>query len=92
MRMWKTSCSCGSETVEATSPSYIYAFEKIVHRFPNRSIELELAQATGRRPEEDTKDRIHEEVIHKILTDPNNRYIARKICYVLIIENLETYI
>ena len=28
----------------------------------------------------------------KPLTDPDNRYIARQICYVLNIEGLETYI
>jgi hypothetical protein len=75
-----------------SSPSYIYAIGKVVHRFPNRSLELELAQATGRRREEETRGRTHEEVIHTALTDPANRYIARQICYVLTIEGLETYI
>lgn len=88
----KQGCSCSSEAVKVTPPSYIYAIGKVVHRFPNKSLELELAQATGRRPEEETRGRIREEVIHTALTDRANRYIARQICYVLNIEKLETYI
>jgi hypothetical protein len=38
------------------------------------------------------KGRVQQEVIHQVLTDPANRYIARQICYVLNIEKLETYI
>jgi PatG C-terminal len=86
-------CSCGSEEDKIMSrPSFIYVIGKVVHRFPNRSLELELAQATGRRAIEQTRSRTHEEVIHNALTDPANRYIARQICYVLNIEGLETYI
>jgi len=91
------SCGCGgmnnnnSERI-ISSPSYIYAVGKIGYRFPNRSIELELAQALGRRSEEDTKGRTHDEVIYTALMDRANRYIARQICYVLTIEGLETYI
>ena len=75
-----------------SSPSYIYAIGKVVHRFPNRSLELELAQATGRRPEEEARGLTREEVVYRALTDAANRYIARQICYVLNIEGLETYI
>jgi PatG C-terminal len=88
----KQRCSCSSEAAKASPPLYIYTIGKVVHRFPNRSIQLELAQATGRRVEDETRGRTHEEIIHKVLTDPANRYIARQICYVLNIEKLETYI
>jgi len=89
-------CMCNSERgnkmITSTSPSFVYAIGKVVPRFPNRSIELELAQATGRRSTEDTKGITHEEVMYRTLTDTNNRYIARQICYVLTIEGLETYL
>src|SRR5437879_1048832 len=61
----KEGCSCGSEGGKMLAPSYVYAIGKVVHRFPARSLESELAQATGRKPEEETKGRTHEEVIHK---------------------------
>ena len=85
-------CSCGSEDGKMAHPLYVYAIGKVVHRFPTRSLELELAQATGRRPEEETRGRTREDIIHAALTDPVNRYIARQICYVMNIEGLETYI
>jgi hypothetical protein len=88
----KEGCSCGSHDIKMSTTSYIYAIGKVVHRFPNRSLEMELAQATGRRPEGETRGLAHPEVAHKVLTDPENRYIARQICYVLNIEGLETYI
>jgi hypothetical protein len=55
-------CSCGSDT--GKNPLYVYAIGKVVHRFPTRSLELELAQATGRRPVEETRGRTREVVIH----------------------------
>jgi hypothetical protein len=88
----KQGCSCASEGGKMLPPSYVYAIGKVVHRFPTKSLQMELAQATGRTPEQETKGRIDEEVMHKVLTDPANRYIARQICYVLNIEGLETYL
>jgi hypothetical protein len=91
----KEGCSCNANTNSGNMDhyrSYVYAIGNVVHRFPNRSIEVELAQATGRSPEEQTRGRTGEEVIHAALTDPANRYIPRQICYVLNIEGLETYI
>ena len=89
----KEGCSsCNSEGSKMLPRSYVYAIGKVVHRFPNRSLEMELAQAIGRRPEGETKGVSHPEVAHKVLTDPDNRYVARQICYVLTIESLETYI
>lgn len=87
----KRGCSCASGK-NMSPTSYVYAIGKIVHRFPTKSLELELAQASARRPQEETRGSTHEEVIHKALIDPENRYIARQVCYVLKIEGLETYI
>jgi hypothetical protein len=53
---------------------------------------MELTQAIGRTAEGETKSLTNPEVAYKILTEPANRYIARQICYLLNIENLETYI
>src|SRR5688572_846550 len=74
----KDSCpSCGSEGHKMSYRSYVYAIGKVVPRFPTRAIEIELAQASSRRPEEDSRGLTREEVIYKTLTDPANRYIAR---------------
>lgn len=85
-------CSCGSQPSKMSPASHVYAIGKVSHRYPNKSIELEIAQATGRKAGEETKGHTYEDVIYKVLTDPANRYIARQICYIFNIERLETYI
>jgi PatG C-terminal len=86
------SCRAKAGMNPTTSRSYVYAIGKVVHRFPNRSLEMELVQTTGGKFQEETRGRTREEVMHRYLTDKDNRYIARQICYVLNIEGLETYI
>jgi hypothetical protein len=88
----KEGCACNNKSNNMIPKQYVYAIGKVIHRFPNKSVEMELIQAIGRIPEGETKTLTNPEVAHKILTDPNNRYIARQICYILTIEGLETYI
>jgi hypothetical protein len=88
----KAGCSCDSSGGEMLTASFVYAIGKVGIRFPNRSIELELSQATGQRPGEETRGATYEEFVSKALADPANRYIARQVCYILTIEKLETYI
>jgi hypothetical protein len=88
----KEGCACGTKSNNMTPRQYVYAIGKVVHRFPNKSIEMELAQVIGQMPEVKTKSLTNLEITHNVFTDPNNRYIARQICYILTIEGLETYI
>lgn len=81
------SCPTCSEVL--TSPPYIYAIGRIEPRFPRLSVEKEFAQATGRA---DTAGLTDREVLHKVLSERQNRYLARQLCWVLSIEGLETYI
>lgn len=71
------------------APSYVYALGRIVARHPTPSVEKELMQVAGR---EDTKGLTDPQVHHKILSDRHNRYLVRKLCWVLTIENQDTYI
>jgi hypothetical protein len=70
-------------------PSYVYAIGKIEPRFPQLSVEKEFAQATGRAESDRLTDR---QAAHHVLTRPENRYLARQLCWVMTIEGLETYI
>lgn len=88
----KEGCSYKSGSNEMKPPSFVYAIGKVGFRFPTRSLELELKQAIGGRPEEETRGSTYEESISKALTNPDNRYIASQVCYILTIEKLETYI
>jgi len=87
-------CGCAAKGQNLTmdkNPNYVYAIGKVSVRFPNMSIEKEIWQASGRKSE-DIKGLAKPEVFSKILTDPNNKYIARQLCWILEIENLPTYI
>jgi hypothetical protein len=52
-------------------------------------VEKEFAQVTGRAETAGLTDR---QALHAILSQRQNRYLARQLCYVLTIEGLETYI
>ena len=74
---------------EAIAPSYVLAIGRVQMRFPSLAVEKEFAQATGRA---DTKGLTDRAVMHAVLSERANRYIARQVCWVFTIEGLETYI
>jgi hypothetical protein len=69
--------------------SYVYALGQVEARFPRPSVEKELAQATGRA---DTAGRTDQQALYQVLSQRENRYIARKMCWVLTVQGLETYL
>ncbi len=72
-------------------PAYIYALGRIVTRFPSIGVEKEFVQATARAGKE-TAGLTNQKAFHAVLSQSENRYLARKICWVLTIEGLDTYI
>lgn len=74
---------------EMPTLSYIYALGKVEIRFPNLSVEKEIAQALGR---EDTAGLTDQQALHALLSQRHNRYLVRQLCWVLTIEGMETYI
>jgi hypothetical protein len=48
-----------------------------------------MAQATGRA---ETAGRTDQQAFHQVLSQRENRYLARQMCWVLCIQGLETYI
>jgi hypothetical protein len=71
------------------APSFVYAIGRIEPRFPSLSVEKEFAQVTGRSQTGGLTDR---QALHAVLTDPQNRYLARQLAWVMTIEGLETYL
>lgn len=71
------------------SPGYIYAIGRIEARYPRPSVEKEFAQATGRA---DTSGLTDRQALQKVLSQRQNRYLARQLCWVMTIEGLETYL
>jgi hypothetical protein len=58
-------------------------------RFPSISLEKEFAQAAGRDSASGQTDRA---VFRSVISDRKNRYLARRLCWVLTIQGLETYL
>ena len=84
--------ACGGAAPAATgnpAPIHIYALGKVEARFPSLAVEKEFIQATGRAGAAGQTD---QQAFHTVLAERGNRYLARKLCWVLMIEGLETYI
>jgi hypothetical protein len=71
------------------APSFVYALGRIQPRFSGLAAEKEFAQVTGRADVTGLTDR---EALQAILSDQANRYLARQLCWVFVIEGLETYL
>jgi hypothetical protein len=78
-----------NDEMEMATPAYAYAIGQIEARFPTISAEKEFAQATGRAETAGLSDR---RALHAVLSQRENRYLARQLCWVLTIESLDTYI
>jgi PatG Domain len=79
--------TCAAQAGAAAS--YVYALGRIEARFPTTAVEKEFAQATSRT---DTKGKTDRAAFSAVLSQPENRYLARQLCWVLTIQGLETYI
>jgi hypothetical protein len=69
--------------------SHVYTIGRIEARFPRLSVEKEFAQATGRA---ETAGQTDQQAFYNVLSQPENRYLARQLCWVLTIQGLETYL
>ena len=70
-------------------PAHVYAIGRIEARFPRLAVEKEFAQATGRT---ETEGQTDQEAFFNVLSQPQNRYLVRQLCWVLTVQGLETYI
>ena len=82
-------CGSGTGTNGGVTPGFVYALGRVEARFPRLAVEKEFAQVTGREKTAGLTDR---EAIHRVLSQRQNRYLVRQMCWVLTIEGLETYI
>jgi cyclic patellamide precursor peptide PatG len=79
----------GAVAATPPAPSFVYAIGKIEPRFPRPDVEKEFAQAVGRAETVGLSDR---QAVQDVLSQRQNRYLARQLCWVMTIEGLETYI
>ncbi|SEO45236.1 hypothetical protein [Nitrosovibrio sp. Nv6] len=87
------SCGCGGAAGMIPNGtgtiSYVYAIGRVEARFPNLAAEKEFAQATGRT---ETAGKTDQQAFHAVLSERQNRYLVRQLCWVLTIQGLETYL
>jgi hypothetical protein len=86
-------CGCGAAggmgTNGAGMASFVYAIGRVEARFPNLAAEKEFAQATGRA---DTAGKTDQQTFHAVLSERQNRYLVRQLCWVLTVQGMETYL
>jgi hypothetical protein len=83
-------CACGGGGGNGSaSATAVYAIGRIQPRFPTLGVEKELAQVVGRA---DSIGQTDWQALHAVLSRRENRYLARKLCWVMTIEGLETYL
>lgn len=84
-----SSCAGAGGANGGGAPVYVYALGRVETRFPSLAVEKEFVQATGRAGTAGLTDR---QALHAVLSQPQNRYLVRLLCWVLTIEGLDTYI
>lgn len=77
------------DTFGGTTASFVYALGRVEPRFLSLAIEKEFAQVSGRAETAGLTDR---QVLQSVLSQRQNRYLLRQLCWVLTIEGLETYL
>jgi hypothetical protein len=73
----------------AASHGFVYALGRVRAQFPSLGVEKEFAQVVARRKPAGLTD---QELLHAVLSDPENRYLVRQLCFVLSIREIDTYI
>ncbi len=71
------------------APSYVYALGRVDARFPRVSLEKEFAQVAGRT---DIKGKTDRAMLQAVLSQRENRYLLRQLCWVMTIQGLDTYL
>jgi hypothetical protein len=82
-------CPTCASAASSMPLSYVYALGRVEARFPRLSVEKEFSQATGRT---DTTGKTDQQSFHAVLSQRENRYLVRQLCWVLAIQGLETYL
>ncbi|MFD9132438.1 hypothetical protein ACFVZA_08355 [Streptomyces bottropensis] len=72
-----------------TGPAYVYVLGRVRAVFPDLSVQQEFSQVAGADGSRDATDA---DALYRVLSAPENRYIARQMCYVLSVQGVDTYV
>lgn len=79
----------GSACGAPAALSFVYAMGRIEPRFQNMAAEKEFVQAAGRT---DTAGKTDQQMFQAVLSNRENRYLARQLCWVFTVHGFETYL
>jgi hypothetical protein len=83
-------CSGSSASHEnAIERPHVYALGYVEARFPSLAVEREFAQALARI---ETTGKTDRQAFYAVLSQRENRYLARRLCWVFRVQGLETYL
>ncbi|MFF8958555.1 hypothetical protein [Streptomyces sp. NPDC014894] len=94
-------CGCGADgdpahaggqdgpAARSAGPGHVYVLGRVRAVFPDISVQREFSQVAGEAKQPDATD---EDALHRVLSDPENRYIARQMCYVLSVQGVDAYL
>lgn len=82
-------CSATTRSDPNATAQYVFALGRIQPRFSSLGVEKEFLQATGRSETTGLTDR---QALQTVLSERQNRYIARRLCWLMAIEGQETYV
>ena len=68
---------------------FVYAIGQIDARYPSLGVEKEFNQVASLMP---TKNLTERQVLKRVIEEDANRYLARSLCWLMLIGGLETYI
>ncbi|HSY00472.1 MAG TPA: hypothetical protein VLG91_24275 [Streptomyces sp.] len=72
-----------------TGPGYVYVLGRVRAVFPDLSVQHEFSQVASA---DGIRDATDADALHRVLSAPENRYLARQMCYVLSVQGLDTYV
>ncbi|MGW0708020.1 cyanobactin maturation protease PatG family protein [Streptomyces sp. NPDC002643] len=79
----------GGEAVGGATGGPVYVLGRVHPVFPDVSVQHEFFQVADA---DGIRDATDADAFHRVLSDPDNRYIARQMCYVLSVQDIDTYI
>ncbi|MFI1659370.1 hypothetical protein ACH4ZU_31340 [Streptomyces sp. NPDC020472] len=90
----QSSCGCTAAPSpagggEADDGGYVYVLGRVRAVFPNVSIQHEFFQVAGADGHTDSTEA---DAMYRVLSAPENRYLARQMCFVLSVQGVDTYI
>lgn len=77
------------DMTESDDPSYVYALGQIDARYPSLGVEKEFDQVAALI---NTTGLTERQVLKRIISDQQNAYLLRSLCWLLLVQGLETYI